>query len=165
MADNRHQVLLNGALSLAYPDGFHEMDRSELTQAFQDDNPDRWGIWDRERHIIIAVFWHRSGRLVSRLAKEKDIVKSTEMKVRRGMKQSGYECSAFFSLQAAGRPAEGFRYTFAVQGIRQCAETVVLKDGNTCYTLYYYAREDGPAEDRRVFEEALASLKFREDKG
>ena len=57
-----------GGLSLTIPEGFHVMDVAELKRAYMDDNKDRWGIADKDRHIMVAVFWHESGGLVSALA-------------------------------------------------------------------------------------------------
>ena len=73
-----NQALIHSQLSLSYPDGFREMDQEEMKRLYQDDNPDRWGIWDQERHIILTVLWHDSNVFLSALASAKDVAKSTE---------------------------------------------------------------------------------------
>ena len=54
------ESIINGEMKVRVPDGFEIMDAETLKEAYMDDNPDRWGIRDRERHMIISVFYHRS---------------------------------------------------------------------------------------------------------
>ena len=78
-----NQALIHGQLSLSYPDGFREMGREEMKALYQDDNPDRWGIWDQDRHIIVAVLWHDSSPALAALAGAKDVAKTTEKRLKR----------------------------------------------------------------------------------
>ena len=155
-----NQAVIRNELTLSYSDGFREMDREELKRVYQDETPDRWGIWDQERHIIVAVFWHESHALLSALAGANDVAKSTEKKLRKGLKRYGYCCDGFFSEALCGEEAPGFRYTYQIGDVTQTAEVLVLKRKTTCYTIYYYAREDLAAASRPVFAEILDTMKI-----
>ena len=154
------QTVIHSELSLSYPDGFREVDREELKRLFQDDNPNRWGIWDEEKHIILAVFWHDANKLLSALAGAGDVAKSTEKKLKKGLKNHGYRFDGFYKTTLCGLESHGFRYSYRVGEIAQAAEVLVLKRKNTCYTIYYYAREELALVSRPVFEEILGSMEF-----
>ena len=155
-----NRALIHDELSLSYPDGFHEMDRAEMKRLYQDDNPDRWGIWDQERHIIIAVLWHDTNAFLSALASAKDVAKTTEKRLKRGMKSHGYQFGGFYQTELCGQEAHGFRYSYHIGDVVQTAEALVLKRKTTCYTIYYYAREELAPVSRPVFESILQSMKL-----
>ena len=158
-----NHALIHNELSLSYPDGFHEMDPEEMKRLYQDDNPDRWGIWDQERHIIVAVLWHDSNAFLAALASAKDVAKSTEKRLKRGMKNHGYQFGGFYQAEVSGLEAHGFRYSYHVGDVVQTAEALVLKRKNTCYAVYYYAREELAQVSRPVFERILQSIKLLSD--
>ena len=155
-----NQTLIHNELSLSWPDGFHEMDRDEMKGLYQDDNPDRWGIWDQERHIIITVFWHDSNAILAALAGPKDVAKSTEKQLKKGLKKHAYQFGGFYQTELCGQGAHGFRYSYQIGDVTQAAEVLVLKRKNTCYTIYYYAREELAAASRPVFEDVLRSMRL-----
>ena len=155
-----NRAVIHNELNMFFPDGFHEMDREELKKLYLDDNPHRWGIRDQERHIVIAVFWHETNALLSALAGAKDVAKSTEKKLRKGMERYGYRCDGFFSETLCGEEAPGFRYTYRLGDVTQAAEILILKRKTVCYTIYYYAREELASVSRPVFEEILRSMRF-----
>ena len=157
-----NQALIHGQLSLSYPDGFREMGREEMKALYQDDNPDRWGLWDQDRHIIVAVLWHDSSPVLAALAGAKDVAKTTEKRLKRGMKAHGYRFGGFFQTELCGLEAHGFRYSYQVGEVTQAAETLVLKRKNTCFTIYYYAREELDLVSRPVYEEMLRSLRLKD---
>ena len=155
-----NQALIHNELSLSYPDGFHEMDREEMKNLYLDDNPDRWGIWDQERHIILTVFWHDSNPILASLAGAKDVAKSTEKRLKRGLKNHGYRFGEFYQTQLCGLEAHGFRYSYRIGEVVQAAEALVLKRKTACYTIYYYAREEQNPGSRPVFEQVLRSMRL-----
>ncbi|MBQ3404308.1 MAG: hypothetical protein IJG63_02680 [Oscillospiraceae bacterium] len=159
-----NKALINNELSLSYPDGFQLMDREELKNAYLDDNPDRWGIRDGERHGLISVWWHESGQMLSSFARHfggvKSIAKSIEAKLRKGFRRNNYKFGGFFPTQLCGEEAHGLRYEYSVGDIAQYAETIVVQHKNRCYTVYYYARKDGDPSNHRLFEDILSSMSF-----
>ena len=156
------EYLINNTVQLSCPEGFHEMDSDELRQVYLDDNSNRWGIWDKEKHIIISVFWHRSSGLLMKLAGDaENVAKSTEGKLRHSLKNNNYHCEGFFTLSLNGKNAAGFRYNYTVQDVKQTGDVILMLHGKECYTVYYYARKDGPESDHEIFEQVLDSIRFQ----
>lgn len=151
---------INGQIEIMIPEGFHVMDAGELKQLYRDDNTDRFGIWDKDRHIIISVFWHESGKMLSMLADPKSVAKGDELKMRKGLKNSGYACTGFFEKELCGKKTYGYGCEYDIGEIRQIAEAVILKKDNICYKFYYYARKNGPDTDHELFESVLDSVKI-----
>ncbi len=156
-----NNALLHNELSVSFPEGFHVMDRDEMKKLYLDDNPNRWGIWDTERHIIITVFWHQTNGILAALADEKSVAQSTESRLSRGLKKYHYKCLGFFSTPLCGQEVPGFRYEYTLGDVVQVGETILLKQGKTCYTIYYYERKNRSYSDHEVFEEVLRSIAIR----
>jgi len=150
-----------GGLSLAYPEGFREMDEAELKQAYMDDNKDRWGIIDKDRQIMFAVFWHESGPLISKMAGSKDVAKNNEKGIRRGLKDHGYRLEGFFEREIAGKKAHGFRHALMIQDKDSVSEVVTLKNGRVCYTFYYYSPRTLDSDNHKVFDSILDSVRLQ----
>ena len=153
-------TLIHDQLALTYPDSFAVMGADELREGYLDDNPNRWGIWDRNRHVIIVVYWHDSNAFLARLVSTKDLAKRAQKLVAKAYAGHGYQLGQFFETQVGGQQAHGFGYRYDLQGTGQVAEAVVTKYGKCCYTLYYYAREEGSPTDREVFKDVLQSASF-----
>lgn len=153
---------LHGQLHVSYPDGFHVMGEEELHQAFADNNPNRWGIWDTDRHIIVAILWHESNALLSRLADTKGLAKRVQKHTAKTYAHYGYKAGELTRGETCGSEAWGFDYRFDMDGVGQVGRTEVFKhveDGTClCYTLYCYAREKQAQDGKEAFEAILASL-------
>ena len=52
---NRETV--NEAMEVEVPNGFYVLSAEELRLAYQSEDPNRWGMRDKERHIILTVMW------------------------------------------------------------------------------------------------------------
>ena len=64
-----------GEVLIEYPDSFEKMERDEIQKFYSSAN-NRWGIIDRERHMVISVAWtKKSGLIGSLLADEKSFLK------------------------------------------------------------------------------------------
>lgn len=153
-------TVVHGGLHLSYPDGFEVLGEDELRQLYRDDNQDRWGVRDRDRHLIFVVFWHDSNALLGKLAGTKSLARRAERLMSKALKAYAYRCGGFFSTRIGETKAEGFAYDYQVQGVDQAARTIVCRKGACCYTLYWYARKDGDPADAQVFEDLLASVSF-----
>ena len=149
---------LHGGLAATYPDGFCEMDAAQLREAFLDDNPNRWGIRDTDRHIMLSIFWHDSNRLIAGLASVKSLAERTRKLSEKAYAPYGYRFNGAFPAQIAGVEASGFAYEYTLAGVEQFAETIVFKNGKTCYTLYYFTQKELASENRAVLEGILSSL-------
>ena len=133
---------VNGALRLTIPDSFSVMSREDLKQAYLDDNPDRWGAWDKESHMVFSVFWHISNGLLVKLADPHSVAKNTEKRLSKGMKDHGYVLKGFSETTVAGREAPAFTYEYSLEGHVYVSDVTVIMEGKTCYTLYRYSRKD-----------------------
>lgn len=154
------EMLINGELRLAYPEGFRELDAGEIAQVFNDGYPDRRGIRDEERHALLIVAWKVSGEKVTKLASTKSLAERAEKLLAKGYRKARvpYGCHGFFESRLCGEEAWGFRYDYAVQGVEQTAETVIFKNGACCYTLQYTTRTANAPENLEAYESILASL-------
>ena len=131
------KATVNGLMSIEIPEGFHTMSAEELRQAYRDDNPDRWGMWDQERHVMVTVMWKEYSRLLMMLADVKAICRKNEQIAAKGYAGNGYERGGFFSASVDGRPAEGYRFSYRVGDAEQSAETLLFRyDRADRRTLY-----------------------------
>lgn len=157
-------ALLNGGLRLTYPDGFHEMDGDELRRAFGDQTPNRWGIWDTERHIIVSVTWHESNARLSRLASTKALARRVQKHAAKTYANQGYQAGGLFGIELCGMEAWGFDYRFDVGDTGQVGKVLVFKhvEGSACccYTVYCYTREELAVASAEVLEAIMASMRI-----
>ena len=153
-------TVVQEGLRRSAPDGFEVLGEEELRELYRDDNRDRWGIWDKGRHLIFVIYWHDSNALLGRLAGTRSLAKRAERLMSKAFGANAYRCEGFFSTQVGGVEAEGFSYAYQVQGVDQIAQTIVCRRGACCYTLYWYARKDGDPSDAQVLDDLLASISF-----
>ena len=150
--------LINQTLSIGIPEGFHVMDAQELKQAFQSDHPDRWGIRNRESHVMVTVLWKDYPILLSKLADLKAVCRKNEQMAAKGYAGHDYQCGGFFSLTAAGLPAEGYRFSYSVDGVEQSAETILFKLEKTIFTITCGGRRENREADRELFDRIIAGI-------
>lgn len=153
---------INGELSIAYPRGFVAMGIDELKRSFGVNYQSVWGVQDKRRHAILAVFWKEASQLMAKvgsvLAREASLARRAEQGARRAYRMSDYQLERFFGRELAGVQAQGFAYSFADGRVRQQAQTLVFKRETRCYTLYYFTHEDRAQANEPAYEEMLASL-------
>ena len=152
--------IINKELAVTVPEGFTVLDAAQLKELYRDDNPDRWGARNEDKHITLAVFYHKSGGLLSTIAGLKDVVKGTETKLKKGLSANGYKKIGEISETLGGLPAMGFTYTYAVQGIDQLGEVYTIKKDKVVYTVYTYTRPELEEASKPVIREFLDSFAF-----
>ena len=155
-------ALINNELSLSYPDSFQVMNEDDMRKAFQDDNPCRFCIRDTDRHLLVSVLWHKSGRLLSAIADPKSVAQGTDAKLKKALKNSRYQNTGYFQRELCGKKTTGFTYEYVVSDIPMSSEVVVLKHKEVCYTIYWYARKSNPASDHQIFEDILQSVSLQQ---
>lgn len=148
-------------LYLEYPEEFVLMSREQLKEVYLDENPNRWGIRDLERHALFSVWWHVSNPLLAALASAEDICKADEKKMAKGLAGYGYVLKGFFDEKVASVSTKGFSYEYVLQGKKQIAETIVLKKKNVCYTIYFYSDEEHLDQNKETFREFLNSMELK----
>ena len=159
-SDKMETVVANGEICLPCPEGFRILEEAELDALYLDGNHDRVGISDKERHMIVCLFWHRSNTILSKLANAKDVCASTEKRLRHRMSKNGYVFEAFFERSVCGQEGRGFRHTYVLQDIDYTSEVIVFKKGNVCYTLYTYARTENLEGCRPILDGIVDSMSF-----
>lgn len=154
------EAVLNGELSVTYPESFHVMDAKEMAGVFLDDASDRWAIWDTDAHVIVAVMWHESGKFVSKLAGVKSLAERVEKHAAKAYKNAGYSCKGYRSFELCGQEACAVDFEYQVQGVQQLASVAVFKHEGCSYTIYSYVRKENAAEAQLLVNTLLDSLKL-----
>lgn len=152
------RAVVNGEVSLEVPEGFRIIGKDELDRLYADSNPDRWGMAYDGKGMILSVFWHRSGALVSSIASAKDACKSTERKLAKGLGAYDYSLEGFYSREVCGLEAHGFRHRYSVDGEERICEVTLFKSGRVCYTIYCYSPARMERENRPVLTGIVDSM-------
>lgn len=165
-----NQKMLNNELMLSYGDSFQEMDRNELTRLQGIDMAERFGIWDKGRHIMVIISWHEiSGlarKLFSPLASPRELAERDEKIFRKKARSQNYRLEGFTSEKLCGMEAPGFRCTYEVSGVVQEARVQLLKHEmaggkKTCtYHVDSYLRKELEGESTPVIDGILGSMRF-----
>lgn len=158
MKDER---ILNDALRLTIPEGFHVMTDEECGRFTVLEEGEWIGLSDPERHILMTVGWKPVGRFTAALLSGRDIAKNMERWIRKPMQPLGYRLEAFGERAIAGTKAHGLRYGYEVQTVEMMAESYAVKHKRTIYYLHFYARAALWQESLPVREEFLASVRWK----
>ena len=134
------------------------MSAEELRQAYRDDNPDRWGMWDQERHVMVTVMWKEYSRLMMMLADVKGICRKNEQIAAKGYGNNGYECGGFFSVNVDGEKAEGYRFSYRIDDVELSAETILFKLEKTIFTVTFASRRENRETDRELIDRIIAGI-------
>ena len=152
------KATVNGLMSIEIPEGFHTMSAEKLRQAYRDDNPDRWGMWDQERHVMVTVMWKEYSRLMMMLADVKAICRKNEHMAAKGYAGNGYECGGFFSANVDGEKAEGYRFSYRIDDVELSAETILFKLEKTIFTVTFASRRENRETDRELIDRIIAGI-------
>ena len=152
---------VNGTVEIEIPDGFYVMSAEELRQAYQSEDPNRWGMRDKERHIIVTVMWKAYSVLPGLFLSDlKAVCKKNEHLSSKGYAGHGYRCDGFFSLSVDGQPAEGYRFSYRVEDVEQSAETILIRQGRTIYSVTFAGRTENKEADQEVFSGITAGIRY-----
>lgn len=158
------KAVINNEVLLSYPEGFVEMDREALKEAFLDDNPNRWGIKDEKRHMLVTVLWNRTNMITAMITGPGTIADSAEHKMKTSLSKSRYKFGRFERKKVSGRNANGFTYEYVLEGVEQIGEVLVFQNVNCYYTLYTYALKENRQAARVVIDAIESSIQFTNDK-
>ena len=150
--------IINNAFSMTVPEGFLRMSAGELAQLFRDNNPNRWGVWDHERHAVVTVQWQQYSSLLLHLADLKSIAKRNEQLTRRCYQENGYRLDGFFSRRVCGMAGEGYRYACRPGDTDQEIETVLIKKGSVVYSLNCIGRPENRQANQALFDAILDGM-------
>ncbi len=154
------ELLLNDALILSYPDGFHLMTEAERGGVDPAEDGPWIGLSDPEKHILVTAGWKQIGGLTALLVRG-DLAKNMEKRVRGPMQPYGYRLEGFEKRTIAGETADGFRYSYRAQETDMIGESYALKREKTVYYFHFYARAALSSESLPVWEEMLRFVRAR----
>lgn len=154
------KMKLNNELTITYPDGFHVMDQEELGKHQYFGEAPGWSISDPDRHIMISAAWKKTNGIVAKLLNTKDIARQMEAGIKAPMQQYGYQFEEFLSLQAGGKTADGYRYSYTVQEIGMSGESLCIKNKSTFYYIHCYYRTEQKEESIALFEKMIGEISW-----
>ena len=153
--------ILNGALELHCPEGFHEMDATERQGLrFVEAGP-AVCLTDPERHMIVSVGWKKPGLLARLMLNDGDLARAMEGNIARAMKPYGYRREDCPDQSVGGRASKGVRYTYTAQGIDMCGESRVVRAGDTLYYFNFYTRAALRNDNFRAWADMLEGVVWR----
>ena len=149
---------LNNEMNLQYPDGFKIMSEEELRKhKFYEEAPG-FCINDPDRHIVLSVSWRQANPFVAMLAGTKEVAQSMESKIRKPMRKFGYRLEEFMTREVGGKPADGYRYTYTVQGTGMMGESLSVKSGSNFYYIHSYFRQELKEDSLKMLDEIFAAV-------
>ena len=152
------RAAVNGEVSVEVPEGFRILGKDELDTLYADSNPNRWGMADVGRGMIICVFWHRNGALASSIASVEDACRSTERRLAKDLGAYSYSLEGFYGREVCGLDARGFRHSYSANGVDRICEVTLFKSGRVFYTAYCYSTAEGEQANRPVMSGILDSM-------
>jgi hypothetical protein len=152
---------INDELTIRVPDGFEVMSQEDLAAAYGDvkDKSEKWGMRDRDRHIMITVRWDHHSSMRMKLINVEATATAQQKTTARLYAKSDYHLIDTFTRTVAATEAAGYALTYTVEGITQAATLMWLKGKNDVYGISAFSR---PEHDQSpaVIEEILDSITF-----
>ena len=152
-------AVVNGEISIDIPEGFRILNGEELNALYADSNPNRWGMTDDERHMVVSIFWHKNNPLLTLLAGAKDACKATERKLSKALRGHEYVLEGFFQRSLCGKQAYGFRHRYDLRGETYTSYVILFMKGSVCYTVYCYVRVTDMESSIPVLQDILQSMR------
>ena len=157
-----NRISINDGLSMSCPEGFSPMSAEELERVYTSRDPNRAGMWDRQRHVMVTALWQRYNPLLAWLADMKALAKRNEQLTRKGYQGHGYRLDGFFSRTVCGMAAEGYRFTCRLQDADQEIETVLVKKGSVVYSLNCIGRTENHDANQALFNAILDGMEVKQ---
>ena len=156
-----NRQIINETYALKIPDHFEILSGKDLDGMRQGTgDPFRWGVRDRENHMIIIALWKQYPALLSCMLDLKAVVKKNEQLTRKAHEAHGYRFLEFFSMQAGEEKAEGYRFIYEKEGVAQVCSNFLIKDGRTIYAFICIGREEHAEADKAVFSQIMEMLEY-----
>ena len=153
--------IINNTFSLQIPEPFESMGAEDLQELSRNGgDPYRWGVRNRDNHVMIIALWKQYPALLARISDLKSIVKKNEQLTCKVYEGHGYRLLGFSSLQAGDEKAEGYCFSFSAEGVTQIVSNYLIKDGKTVYAFLCRGLEENMAADQAMFREVMKSLQY-----
>ena len=110
---------------------------------------------------MILALWKQYPSLLAWMSDPKAIAKKNEKLMQKVYGGYDYRLLGFTSLQAVNEKAEGYSFSYSVEGIAQVVQNFLIKDGKTVYAITCAGREENLAEDQKMFRKVMESLRHQ----
>ena len=152
---------INNTFSLTVPDSFEPVSSEELQElSSHGGDPYRWGVRDREKHILLIAMWKQYSPILAWLADLKARAKKNEQMTRKAYETHDYKLLGFESMRIGDIKAEGYRFSYSTEGVTQVMNSFLVKDGSTVYSFLCCGREENADADQETFRQILGSLQY-----
>ena len=151
---------INNELTLSCPDGFREMSTEELNKISSSRNPNRFGIWDEERRLMLAILWYKANVFQASLTDPRTSLRSVEMQLQSLLRPNGFTKTGSFHYPIAGQQAKAFSYAYMVTDLLQTGEVFMFRNKRMYYTIFTYAWEAIAGEVQETLRGILDSMRI-----
>ena len=153
-------MILNNELTLDFPDSFRVLEEEEKkSMKFIAEGPGEC-LSDPSRKILLTVGWKKISKFASFMLNAGDVADKMEKSFASSMASFGYEMTGRPERTLDGEEAKGVSYRYTASETEMTGESYVMKHAGTLYYIHYYTRTALADENRSVFEDILASLKW-----
>lgn len=153
-----NNAVINGELSVFYPDGFSVMEETELKKFFTKIQ-NRWGIYNKDIHTIISFSKTKENTLLSFITDAKSVARGLEAKGKVSLKNYQHKESSNITVLQNKAYASSFTYTADDADVTQCGKLIVFKFGKCFYAVHCIVREDYASQGYQALETVLDSLR------
>ena len=149
--------IINSAIEIEVPEGFERMYEEDLNTVYGNEDPNRWGIWDKEKHIMITLTWQKNGLLetIADLKKVRDNAMTDVSKI-----VTDFKDMELTERKFSGEKAYGFRYGYRVEDVEQISEHLVIRHNGCLYALITACRKELLAASSMYTEAILNSIRL-----
>lgn len=153
------KIVLNEALTLAFPDGFRKLDEGELSRLRMLQSGPGICLRDDDRHIIVSLGYRQAGWLAGLLS-GKDLIKNAQDRIAGVMRPYGYRQTGCQDRRVGSKTAQAFQYAYVAQDTEMVGECCAVKEGKTIYYLHFYVRKACREDGLRLWQEILADARW-----
>ena len=153
-----NNAVINGELSVFYPDGFSVMEETELKKFFTKIQ-NRWGIYNKDIHTIISFAKTKESTLLSFVTDAKSVAKGLEARYKISLKNYQRKESCCGIVLKNKAYTYSLTYTADDADVKQCGRLIVFKFGKCFYTVYCTAREDCASQGYQALDAVMDSLR------
>jgi hypothetical protein len=157
---NMNKYTVNGEIKLEAAEGFQLMTAEEIAKLSSGDDSERFGLWDKERHVMFLVDAKKYSGFMLMMTDIQKIAKRNEELNRKLYTNLGYEAEGGFKREVGGLSAEGYRFSFHVENANQSAVCLLVLHGKTVYRFTINGRTENREENEALFAEILDTIEF-----
>ena len=150
---------INETIKYAVPEEMREMTEEEHKKFFPFSDEQAYGLYNEEKHTLIAAIYKKRPFLVGTMGSEEDILKATEKKLQKQiptLETVGQEGKMIDQM-----PRKSFKFQYTVQGIKQVGEYVLCHFSKYDCAFEYITREEYAEFAKQKFDAFLKSISFK----